>query len=123
MSLSSSPLLRPSSLRPRKDQRLRPSRVMLGHLYFLSVLTSPLSVVSLILIPSGVPRSSDPSNRLLSLVLQLHKVSSSGPNLPIPIPTYNPNSFGMFPFIGIGEIQCRVVVEESETSARGRGAV
>jgi hypothetical protein len=32
-------------------------------------------------------------------------------------PTPNPNSFGVFLNVGIGEIRCRVVVEESETCA------
>jgi hypothetical protein len=90
---------------------------VLGHLYCLSVLTSPLPILSLILIPSIVHRSSNPDHRSSSLVLRLHKVSSSGPT---PIPTCNPNPFGVFPNVGIGEIWCRVVVEESETSMKGR---
>jgi hypothetical protein len=59
---------------------------VLGHLYFLSVLTflSRSSLVFLTLIPSGVPRSTDLGHRPSSPVLRLHKVSSSGPT-PFPI--------------------------------------
>jgi hypothetical protein len=63
-SLPSSSVLRPLSLRPRKDQRIHPSRAVLVHLYFLSVLTSPLPVLSLLLIPFGVRPSSIVSGAL-----------------------------------------------------------